>query len=87
MQTFITKFLFKNFESFNISPPCFLSNSFWLWVLQDVQELFKGLAQPVGMYLVNFKGWNHLDFLWGRDAPTLVYDQIDKLFSRYSHPA
>ncbi|XP_054291054.1 lipase 1-like [Macrosteles quadrilineatus] len=54
--------------------------------LLDVQELFKGLAQPVGMYLVNFKGWNHLDFLWGRDAPTLVYDQIDKLFRRYSHP-
>ena len=29
-------------------------------------------------YEVPFPKWNHLDYLWGIDAPTLVYSEVLK---------
>lgn len=30
---------------------------------------------------INYEKFNHLDFLWGRNAPTLVYDMLFQLLS------
>ncbi|KAG8260638.1 hypothetical protein J6590_092467 [Homalodisca vitripennis] len=37
------------------------------------------------MFRVNLSSFNHLDFLWGRDARTLVYSKIQSLMGEYSH--
>ncbi|XP_046666738.1 lipase 3-like [Homalodisca vitripennis] len=42
------------------------------------------LKNPVGMFRVNLSSFNHLDFLWGRDARTLVYSKIQSLMGEYS---
>jgi hypothetical protein len=34
-------------------------------------------------YLVPFAEWNHLDYLWGIDADTLVYPEIIKNMEKY----
>uniref|UniRef100_A0A1B6HSA1 Partial AB-hydrolase lipase domain-containing protein n=1 Tax=Homalodisca liturata TaxID=320908 RepID=A0A1B6HSA1_9HEMI len=51
----------------------------------DVSSLFSQLKNPVGMFRVNLSSFNHLDFLWGRDASTLVYSKIQSLMGEYSH--
>ena len=36
------------------------------------------LPNVVASYDVPFKKWNHLDYLWGIDADTLVYAEVLK---------
>ena len=31
--------------------------------------------------------WNHFDFLWGRDAPVLVYAPLLRAVAQHSAPA
>uniref|UniRef100_A0A1B6G3S2 Partial AB-hydrolase lipase domain-containing protein n=1 Tax=Cuerna arida TaxID=1464854 RepID=A0A1B6G3S2_9HEMI len=51
----------------------------------DVSSLFSQLKNPVGMFRVNLSSFNHLDFLWGRDARTLVYSKVQSLMGEHSH--
>jgi lysosomal acid lipase/cholesteryl ester hydrolase len=46
-------------------------------------QLFKRLPNPVGAFRVPLRQFNHLDFLWGKDAKTLVYDKILELMSKW----
>lgn len=48
----------------------------WLAVVKDTERLLKSLPNVVHNYLVPHKKFNHIDFLWGIDAPFLVYDEI-----------
>ncbi|KOB72805.1 Acid lipase-2 [Operophtera brumata] len=45
----------------------------------DVTNLYIQLANPIEHYVVPFKEFNHMDFLWAIDAPTLVYDKLLQL--------
>ena len=46
--------------------------------LQDVLKLVSMLPNVVASYDVPFKKWNHMDYLWGIDADTLVYAEVLK---------
>jgi hypothetical protein len=51
--------------------------------LQDILLLYKHLQNPVGSFKVPLSEFNHLDFLWGNDAKTLVYDYVIELMNKY----
>lgn len=50
----------------------------WLTVVRDVRKLIVELPNTIKDYLVPHPKFNHSDFVCGRDAPTLVYDEIVK---------
>lgn len=53
-------------------------------VLQDVSKLFEQMHRTsIGMFKVPFESFNHLDFLWGKDAPTLVYAKLLEVMGRF----
>jgi lysosomal acid lipase/cholesteryl ester hydrolase len=41
-------------------------------------HLHEGLPNLIDDYLVPYPNWNHLDYLWGIDANTLVYPEVLK---------
>ena len=45
-------------------------------LFQDVLSAITRLPNIFDNYEVPYENWNHLDYLWGIDAPTLVYDQV-----------
>ena len=51
-------------------------------ILQDIQELYEKL--PNGQKsLIEIDTYAHLDFLWGKNVNTLVYDEILNFMERY----
>lgn len=48
----------------------------WLSGDGDVTRLYVQLANPIDHYIVPLKDFNHIDFLWAIDAPTLVYNKL-----------
>lgn len=62
----------------NIMAPVALYYSYddWLADVKDTQRLMKVLPNIVHDYLVPHKKFNHIDFIWGIDAPFLLYDEI-----------
>lgn len=51
----------------------------WLSGDADVTRLYVQLANPIDHYIVPLKEFNHVDFLWAVDAPTLVYNKLLQL--------
>lgn len=47
--------------------------------VRDVDRLFSELGRPVGKFRVPLETFTHLDFMWGIDAKTLVYDRVINL--------
>ncbi|EDW12735.1 lipase 1 [Drosophila mojavensis] len=45
---------------------------------EDVTRLYFALPNVVERYLVELPSFNHLDFLWGMDAPELVFGRMFK---------
>lgn len=52
---------------------------------QDVLRLSKKIPNLIGLYDVPYQKFNHIDFLWGKDAPELVYKQLLKVIKKYSN--
>lgn len=50
-----------------------------LTVAKDVQKLAEELPNVIKTYLVPHTKFNHSDFVCGKDAPRLVYDEIIKI--------
>jgi lysosomal acid lipase/cholesteryl ester hydrolase len=48
-----------------------------------VAWLTKLLPNLVANIEVPFPGFNHLDFLWGIDAPQVVYEKLLELLSNF----
>lgn len=71
----------------NVSAPValFYAQNDWLAGYQDVKKLFTNLPQQAsrGLYKVPLDEFNHVDFLWGVDAPRLVYEQIFEIMMNY----
>nr|ALL42058.1 lipase 3-like precursor protein [Antheraea pernyi] len=51
----------------------------WLAGDSDVNSLYLQLVNPIDHYVVPLKEFNHIDFLWAIDAPTLVYAKLLQL--------
>lgn len=68
-----------------ITAPIYLIYSLNDWMSSeiDVNRLYKKLANCRGKFVVADKNFNHLDFLYGIDAPELVYSKVIGLASKY----
>lgn len=49
-----------------------------LTVVKDVRSLINKLPNVINDYLVPHAKFNHVDFVWGKNAGQLVYDEIVK---------
>lgn len=69
----------------NITTPIALiyATNDWLAGPEDVELLHRRLKNSIGMFRVPYDTFNHLDFMWGKDAKTLVYDDLIKRMEVY----
>ncbi|KAJ8932346.1 hypothetical protein NQ314_014711 [Rhamnusium bicolor] len=49
----------------------------------DMDFTEKKLPNPVGIFPVPFKNFNHMDFMWGIDAKKLLYDRLIVIMDKY----
>lgn len=56
----------------------------WIATPKDVRKLAKQIESVDGVFMVNDKHFNHLDFLFGTKAPKLLYNKILSLMNRYN---
>ncbi|XP_057340665.1 lipase 1-like [Microplitis mediator] len=88
----------KNLEIYNSSlPPAYdlskvtspvaliYSEADWFADLTDVEALFESLPNVIDKYKVDFDKFTHMDFLWGSDAKSLVYDHVIELVKKLSN--
>ncbi|EFN62712.1 Lipase 1 [Camponotus floridanus] len=70
-----------NYNLSNITIPIvlFYADNDWLIDTEDVKKLYHSLPNVVDMYKVPWSKFNHVDFIWAKDAPKLVYDRILKI--------
>lgn len=57
----------------------FSAQNDWLASDIDVTSLYVKLANPIVHYVIPLKEFNHVDFLWAIDAPSLVYRKLLQL--------
>lgn len=55
----------------------------FFFMFQDVQKVYKHLQQSSQLFKVPYDNFNHVDFLWGIDAPKLVYSTLVKIMQNY----
>jgi len=55
----------------------------WLANYIDVYRFNHKLNNSIGMYEIPLKVFNHIDFLWAKDAPKLVYDKLIQVVKKY----
>ena len=69
----------------NITTPIalFYATNDWLAGPKDVAKLFDQLRSAIGMFKVPYDQFNHVDFLWGIDAPDFVYKPLINLMQKY----
>ena len=69
----------------NVRAPVALHYSLNDWLAEpvDVHELFRGLGNCIGGFLVSDARFNHFDFLWAIDARSLVYRQVLDIMRRF----
>lgn len=56
----------------------------WLAHPKDVAELADKLPNLVASVRVPYDSWNHLDFLWGKDADQLLYTPAMQMMAEFS---
>ncbi|XP_070157111.1 lipase 3-like [Polyergus mexicanus] len=70
-----------DYDLTNITVPIalFYGANDWLVNISEVQKLSRLLPNVMDMYEVPWPKFNHVDFVWAKDAPKLVYKRILKL--------
>lgn len=69
-----------------ITAPTYMiySKNDWLSAETDVNKLCSKMGDSCkGKILMSDFEFNHLDYMFGIDAPTLVYNKVISLFARY----
>ena len=65
-------------DALTIPVASYWSQNDWLAQPQDVLRYLTDLPQSYSVYEVPLDLWNHLDYLWGIDAKTLLYPEVIK---------
>lgn len=65
-----------NLNNVRVPVGVYYSQNDWLAEVEDVQRLLANLPNVTEKYLVPHKNFNHIDFMWGIDAPTLIYKRL-----------
>nr|XP_022912363.1 lipase 3-like [Onthophagus taurus] len=70
-----------NYNLKNVKVPVYIFHSMndWLSSYKDVMKLYSELANPQAYILVPDLKFNHLDFIFGIDAPSYVYKTLTAL--------
>ncbi|XP_069668920.1 lipase 3-like [Periplaneta americana] len=72
--------------SFITAPICtYNGENDWLSTKEDTEQLHSFLPNVVGKNKVSLKAFNHFDFLWAKDAKTLLYDDVIHLLKKYKN--
>lgn len=61
-------------EEMKVPVALYYGENDWLADPKDVKNLIPKLQNLI--HSVEIPKWNHLDFIWGMDAATLVYKEI-----------
>ncbi|XP_069680507.1 lipase 3-like [Periplaneta americana] len=74
-----------DYDLSKVTAPVFLhySDNDWLAAVEDVDRLSKELGNLAGMVKVPDEDFNHMDYLWAVDAPTLVYNTVMEELKSY----
>ncbi|XP_029159665.1 gastric triacylglycerol lipase-like isoform X1 [Nylanderia fulva] len=48
----------------------------------DLKRLFCALSNVMDVYAVPWSNFNHVDFIWAKDAPKLVYERIFRIMKK-----
>jgi lysosomal acid lipase/cholesteryl ester hydrolase len=69
----------------SITAPVFLhySDNDWMAAVTDVDELASKLGNLIGKFRVSDPKFNHLDYTYGTDVKTLLYDRVISFIKRY----
>lgn len=69
----------------NVKAPVYLyyAHNDWLAHTKDVEKLAAELGNLQGKFLSPNKKFNHIDYMYGIDAPKLVYKGILQLMERH----
>ncbi|CAL1684019.1 unnamed protein product [Lasius platythorax] len=70
-----------NYDLANITVPIalFYGSNDWIVNTVNVKKLHRILPNVVDIYEVPWPNFNHLDFIWAKDAPKLVYERVLKI--------
>lgn len=49
------------------------------YFFKDVKKLYRVLPNVVDVYKIPWRNFNHVDFIWAKDAPKLVYERVIKI--------
>ncbi|XP_017772755.1 PREDICTED: lipase 3-like [Nicrophorus vespilloides] len=73
-----------NYKLKKVVAPVYLfySRNDWLSAEVDVNRLYTELGNSQAKMLVADPKWNHLDYMWGIDAPHLVYNKVISLMEQ-----
>jgi hypothetical protein len=52
-----------------------------------VNKVFSALPNVIGNFRVPLKTFNHLDFMWGKDARSLLYMDVMNIMKKYEEHA
>jgi lysosomal acid lipase/cholesteryl ester hydrolase len=74
------------YKLLNIKVPTYLMYAVndWLSSYIDVIRLSQNLTNNVGLYRVPLEAFNHVDYLFGKHAATLVYKPLMKVMMNYT---
>jgi lysosomal acid lipase/cholesteryl ester hydrolase len=74
-----------NYDLSKITAPLyfFYSTNDWISSSRDVNDFAKKLTSLRGKFLVSDYGFDHMDYLFGIQAPQLVYQKILSLMTRH----
>ncbi|KYN08590.1 PREDICTED: lipase 3-like [Cyphomyrmex costatus] len=74
-----------DYDLANITVPVaiFYADNDWLVNSVDVKKLYRLLPNILDMYRVPFPKFNHLDFIWGKDALKLVYKRLLEIMKKF----
>ncbi|CAG9858941.1 unnamed protein product [Phyllotreta striolata] len=60
------------------------SSNDWLAAKVDVEHFYDQLLHSKVKYNIPIDTWNHLDYLFGNDAPKVVYKKVLEILSKYN---